>query len=145
MRWKLVTIGKPKLAFAAAGIAEYLGRLRPLLQLEWTVLKAASAEKESGRFLTASEGCRRIALDERGHLLSSRKFAEKMAEWEYDGKPVALLIGGADGLPDAVKEVADWKWALGPQTMQHELATVVALEQLYRACQIRAGTPYHRE
>jgi len=145
MRWKLITIGKPKLAFAAAGIEEYLARLRPLIQLDWTVLKAASCEKEAAAFLKASEGCRRIALDERGALLSSRRFAEKMGEWEYEAKPVALLIGGADGLPEPVKAAADWRWALGPQTMQHELATVVALEQLYRACQIRAGTPYHRE
>jgi len=146
MHWRLITIGKPKLDYAARGIEEYLKRLRPTMRCEWEVLRAGDAEKETTRFLAASEGAWRVALDERGEMLGSRDFAKQMQRWELGpAKTVAFMIGGADGLPEAVAKAADWKWSLGPQTLQHELATVVVLEQLYRACQINHGSPYHRD
>jgi 23S rRNA (pseudouridine1915-N3)-methyltransferase len=60
-------------------------------------------------------------------------------------KNIALLIGGADGHADELKNAADWTWSLGKLTLQHELALVVLLEQIYRAFTIKAGQPYHRD
>ena len=146
MHWQLVTIGKPKLDYAARGIEDYLKRLRPMIRCEWAVLRAGDAGKETTRFLAASEGAFRVALDEQGEMRTSRQFAAQLQRWELEGhKSLAFMIGGADGLPEAVRQAADWKWSLGPQTLQHELATVVVLEQLYRACQINRGSPYHRD
>ena len=60
-------------------------------------------------------------------------------------RDIALLIGGADGHTAEVRQAADWVWSLSQLTLQHELALVVLLEQLYRAYTIKAGTPYHRD
>jgi 23S rRNA (pseudouridine1915-N3)-methyltransferase len=55
------------------------------------------------------------------------------------------MVGASDGWDDAARSEADLLWALGPQTLQHELALLIALEQLYRAESILAGSPYHRD
>ena len=146
MRWRLLAIGKPRLAFARAGIDEYATRIQPFTPLEISYLKASAREAESAVLLERSSGCFRIALDERGEELSSRILAERIATWEHARhKTVALLIGGADGHTDALRGVADWRWSLSRLTLQHELALVVVLEQLYRAYTIKAGLPYHRD
>ena len=66
--------------------------------------------------------------------------------WENRSIPkCALLVGGADGWDEAMRKKADLLWSLGSLTLQHEMALLVALEQIYRACTIKAGTPYHRD
>ena len=146
MRLHILAIGKPRLAFAKAGIAEYTARLSPRGGVEITTLKSGTREHESESLLARSEGMFRVALDERGEQIPSRALAQKLAQWELRRtKAVAFLIGGADGHTDALRRAADWRWSLSPLTLQHELALVVLLEQLYRARCINAGTPYHRE
>ena len=144
MKLLLLTIGKPKLGYARDGMAEYLGRLRGAV--EWTALKNGSQVDEGERLLAASEGYFRIVLDETGKSITSRALADQWTQWENRalGK-VAFLIGGADGHGPAVKAKADWTWSLSPLTLQHELAAVVVLEQLYRAHTLRTGHPYHRD
>jgi len=96
--------------------------------------------------LDRSEGMFRVALDERGAEIGSRALAQRISEWEMTAKrDVALLIGGADGHTAEVRQAAGWVWSLSQLTLQHELALVVLLEQLYRAYTIKAGTPYHRD
>ncbi len=95
--------------------------------------------------LERSKAIFRVALDERGEQVDSRALAKKLAHWEmHAGRDVALLIGGADGFAEEVRQAAGWVWALSRLTLQHELALVVALEQLYRAYTIKTGMPYHR-
>jgi len=87
-----------------------------------------------------------IALDERGTALSSAAFAQKLAAWRDAGSgDLAFLIGGADGHAEAVRQRADFTLSLGPMTWPHLLVRGMLLEQLYRAQQILAGHPYHRE
>ena len=146
MRLHVLAIGKPRLAFAKAGVAEYLGRFPPKQPVEIEALRASSREEESKALLTRSEGMFRVVLDERGAQITSRELARKISDWELQRtKSVAFLIGGADGHTDELRSKADWRWSLSPLTLQHELALVVLLEQLYRARCINAGTPYHRE
>jgi len=96
--------------------------------------------------LAESAGHFRILLDERGKQFTSRQFAAEIQKLENRSIPrCALLVGGADGWDDATRQKADLLWALGSLTLQHELALLVALEQIYRAATIKAGTPYHRE
>jgi len=146
MRWHLFVIGKPKLDFAKLGVEEYAARLKPFASVEIECLKAGSREKESRALLDRSEGMFRVALDERGAEIGSRALAQRISEWEMTAKrDVALLIGGADGHTAEVRQAAGWVWSLSQLTLQHELALVVLLEQLYRAYTIKAGTPYHRD
>lgn len=146
MRWHIFAIGKPKLAYARAGIEEYAARLKPFVPLKIEYLKHSSTPGESAALLERSEGMFRLVLDERGEAITSRGLAKKLAGWQMRGpRDLALLVGGADGHSDELRQAAGWKWSLSPLTLQHELALVVALEQLYRACAINAGLPYHRD
>lgn len=89
---------------------------------------------------------RLVALDERGLAWTSRDFADRLAQWRDQGTAtLAFAIGGADGLGRAVIERADAVLSLGAMTWPHLLARGMLLEQLYRAQQILAGHPYHRD
>ena len=143
MNWRILTIGKPKLAYAAAGVAEYEKRLRRSADLEVVPLKA---KDESRELLARSEGSFRIALDERGKRLTTDQFVDLINRLEARGdiKSVAFLIGGADGHSEDLREAADETISVSSLTLQHELALVVLLEQIYRAYAIKRGEPYHR-
>ncbi len=87
-----------------------------------------------------------VALDERGRQCTSRAFAELLRDQQDDGRrDVAFLIGGADGLAPALRDGADKVLSLGQATWPHLLVRGLLAEQLYRAQQILAGHPYHRE
>lgn len=146
MRWRIVAVGKPRLAYARDGIEEYLSRLRNFGSVEVETVKASTQDKEGKALLEKSEGCFRLVMDERGRMFTSRAFSAELEKIElHPKKPCALIVGGADGLIPAVREKADLVWSLTTGTLQHELALVVALEQIYRACTIKAGLPYHRD
>jgi 23S rRNA (pseudouridine1915-N3)-methyltransferase len=90
------------------------------------------------------EGAVLCALDERGVQASSTVFAGWLADWRDQGRNLALVIGGADGLdPDFVGK-ADRVLSLGPMVWPHMLVRVMLAEQLYRAATILSGGPYHR-
>ena len=87
-----------------------------------------------------------VALDERGKTLSSIQLAHALAAWRDDGTAdIAFVIGGADGLDARVTQRADLVLSLGPMTWPHLMVRAMLAEQLYRAQQILAGHPYHRE
>ncbi len=146
MRWCIVAVGKSRLVYARAGISEYLARLRCFCTVDTACIKPSNPPREGTQLLSRSEGCFRLVLDERGKRLTSRAFAEEVRKIEGNPrKTCALLVGGADGLSERVIESADLLWSLSPLTLQHELALVVALEQIYRAHTILTGIPYHRD
>ena len=146
MHWRVFAIGKPRPGFAREGIEEYAKRLGLLATVTIEYLKPASGEEESEALLRRSEGMHRVALDERGEQVTSRELAARVGRWEQDRvKSVALLIGGADGHSAELRAAADWAWSLSRMTIQHELALVMALEQVYRAYAIKGGLPYHRD
>ncbi|MEM7441344.1 MAG: 23S rRNA (pseudouridine(1915)-N(3))-methyltransferase RlmH [Pseudomonadota bacterium] len=86
-----------------------------------------------------------VALDERGKVLSSPKFADHLAGWRDQGRgDICFVIGGADGIDPALRAEADLALSFGAMVWPHMLARVMLAEQLYRAMAILAGTPYHR-
>jgi len=147
MNIRVIVAGKPALGYARAGIEEYLKRLSRSGGHEWVVVRAGTSVEVSRRLLERSEGCHRVALDERGELLSTRELHRTMSGWAARGdiKTVAFLIGAADGHTGELRAQCQLVLALSPLTMQHELAQLVLLEQLYRIASIDAGSPYHRD
>ncbi len=148
MRFRVLVIGKPSLGYAKAGIAEYLPRLQRFGHCEVEFLKASGRDEEGRILMRRSEGMFRVVMDERGAQWTSRAFSEWLGRVEDEvggGGEVAFLVGGADGHSEEVRRSARQLIALGAMTMQHELALVVLLEQLYRARTLRAGLPYHRD
>jgi 23S rRNA (pseudouridine1915-N3)-methyltransferase len=86
-----------------------------------------------------------IALDERGRSQGSDAFAARIAAARDAGTPsVSLVIGGADGLSDEIRDAAGLTLAFGALTLPHQLVRVLVLEQLYRTMTILTGHPYHR-
>lgn len=147
MQIRVLVAGKPALPYAKAGVDEYLKRLSRAGGHELVILKAGNRDEVSARLLERSEGCYRVALDERGECLTTRKFAERLEALEMRGdvKSVAFLIGAADGHNEILREKCDLILTLSPFTLQHELALLVLLEQLYRVASLKSGSPYHRD
>ena len=132
--------------------ALYAGRLAPpptILELEERrrlpplALKLREAELILGAL---PSGARLVALDQRGATWTSRDLADRLAAWRDGGTPaLAFAIGAAEGLGQGVIERADAVLSLGAMTWPHLFVRSMLLEQLYRAQQILAGHPYHRE
>lgn len=146
MKWQIVAVGKPSLAYAKAGIAEYEKRLRRYATLALDVISRDGGKKKNGpQLLQMSEGALRIVLDERGRSWTTAEFAERVEDWQMEGvKRVSFLIGGADGHDEATRAAADHVISLSGFTLQHELALLVLMEQLYRVHTVLKGEPYHR-
>jgi 23S rRNA (pseudouridine1915-N3)-methyltransferase len=84
-----------------------------------------------------------VASDRAGRALDSMAWSRWLAERRLDALDLCFVIGGPRGLPQEVLDLVDERISLGPQTMAHQLARVVLLEQLFRATRILAGEPYH--
>jgi 23S rRNA (pseudouridine1915-N3)-methyltransferase len=146
MKWQILAIGKPSLRYAKAGVEEYQKRLTRYTTLELqTDWKDAGQVKNSETLLAASEGAVRIVLDERGETWTTADLVSRVEGWQMNAvKRVAILIGGADGHTPELRRSADHVIALSGFTLQHELALVVLLEQIYRVHTVLRGEPYHR-
>jgi len=146
MQVRIIVAGKPALPYAKAGVEEYLKRLARMGSYELVVIKAGSSAEVSTRLLERSQGSFRVALDERGESLGTHALADKFQALERRGeiKTLSFLLGAADGHSNELRDACDWLLALSALTLQHELALVVLLEQLYRVAALRAGAPYHR-
>ncbi len=147
MKWKVVAIGKPALAYARSGISEYAGRLKHYTSLQVQYLKdGGSVDSNARKLLAASQGCLRVVLDERGQTMTTAALVDWTRERSMEGgtKQIAVLLGGADGHADELRQRADLLLSLGRLTLQHELALLTFLEQLYRVHTVIRGEPYHR-
>jgi 23S rRNA (pseudouridine1915-N3)-methyltransferase len=136
----VVAVGKLKEAWVQEGCAEYAKRVRGKLPLELVEVKddAELVRKIPPRY-------KLWALDERGRELASEELAASLNKAMNGGEQgIALVIGGADGLPKELVGRADFVWSLGRLTLPHRLARLIVLEQLYRALSILRGEPYHR-
>lgn len=102
-------------------------------------------EAEAKRIIEAAGRDYLVALDEQGQEVSTIQLAERMQRWMGDGRDIALVIGGADGLHQDVKSRADWLWSLSRLTLPHAMVRVLLTEQLYRAWSVINNHPYHRE
>ncbi|MDD5586655.1 MAG: 23S rRNA (pseudouridine(1915)-N(3))-methyltransferase RlmH [Alphaproteobacteria bacterium] len=144
MKIHILAIGRLRGAHADL-CAEYAKRITPRVIIK--ELTAPTPEAE-GRALFAAVPPKAFVavLDEHGKDLSSRELAVKLAAWQDQGVgDLAFVIGGADGVSEAVKNGAGVTLGLGRKTWPHKLVRVMLLEQLYRAQQINSGHPYHRD
>jgi len=156
MKIRLIAVGQKMPGWVTQGYDEYAKRLPQSCRL--TLVEIApghrskssdprrAIEDESQKVLNAiPQNTRVIALDERGKQWTTLKLADEMRDWMQDGRDVALLVGGPDGLSEACKQKAEQMWSLSNLTLPHPLVRVFLAEQLYRAWSVTQGHPYHRE
>ena len=141
-RVRVLSVGKTKEAWLNAAIDEYLVRLRPNLAVdcEWVrdddALVAKSREERGAL----------VCLDERGRQLSSRDFSAFLYETlEQGGSRATFVIGGADGLPAALRDDAAARTLSLSKLTFPQMARLLLVEQLYRGVEIRRGSKYHRD
>lgn len=147
VRMRVIAAGRPASGMARLGVEEYARRLARHGGVELVYVKGAGGRAAVSRALLArSEGCFRVALDERGEQWTTAELAGWLDRLALRGdvKALAFLVGAADGHSDELRGAADAVVALSRLTLQHELALVVLLEQLYRVADLRRGGPYHR-
>lgn len=158
MNAAIVCVGRLREKYYAAAAEEYVKRLGRFGRLEIIELpdlpepaNASDAErrqvmeKEGEQILSRLRpGDRVAALCIDGPQYTSEAFARKIAENDQRGGRLAFVIGGSLGLSPAVIRRADEKISLSQMTFPHQLARVLLLEQLYRACKINAGERYHK-
>jgi 23S rRNA (pseudouridine1915-N3)-methyltransferase len=143
MKLHIVTVGKPRLPYAREGWDEYLKRLTHYHDIRVTHLPDKWAY-DASQLLHAAGSAYKVALVIEGEQLSSRQLAAFLQKRAIDGRELCLVIGGPEGLPEAVIAAADYQWSFSKLTFPHDLAMVILLEALYRASTINAGTPYHK-
>jgi 23S rRNA (pseudouridine1915-N3)-methyltransferase len=152
MRLVVIAVGRTREAPLKALWRQFANRLTPpptLVEVEERrPLPTDERRRREGRLVldAVPAGARLMVLDERGLVLDSRGFAQRLGTWAEQGVPVAAFaLGGADGHDEAVRARADLTLAFGAMTWPHQLARVMLAEQLYRAGSILAGHPYHRD
>ncbi len=148
-RLRIVAIGRDTRGPEADLVARYAERLQPRPEIvslpDGTGSPAEIKRREADailRRLTSDDLV--IALDLDGKTPDSAAFAAMLASWRESGRPLAFVIGGAEGLERRIIERADAVLSLGRLTLPHLLARAVLAEQLYRAQCILTGHPYHR-
>ena len=155
----VLCVGKLKERFYQEAAAEYVKRLGrhcklDVVELPESRLPEDPSPGEIQRALAAEAAAIReklprggavIALCIEGKPCSSVELSRRMQELAVSGKSqLTFLIGGSVGLAEDLKRQADWRLSMSPMTFPHHLARTMLLEQIYRACQIAAGTKYHK-
>ncbi len=142
MRVRLIAAGTRLPDWINDGVAEYAKRLGRGLKFELIEIPAGKAADRMLRAIGPRDFV--VALAVTGRALTTPELSQWLAARLADGRDLALLIGGPDGLEAAVAARADFRWSLSPLTWPHGLARVMVTEQLYRAHSLLQGHPYHR-
>lgn len=155
MQISLLAAGTRLPAWINQGFNDYAARLPPECRLTLKEIPLGASRRggdsvkaiaeEGARMLAAiPERAHVVALEVKGRAFSTEELAATLNRWLQDGRDLALLIGGPDGLASACVERAETRWSLSPLTLPHGLVRVVVAEQLYRAWTILQHHPYHR-
>ena len=138
-------IGRLKRGPETELVERYTKRLKRLKTTVRELPERASKEQEGDALLAAIPAASfLLALDERGEDMPSVKFARLLDDQLDQGRDLAFVIGGADGLSDGLRERANTLLRFGRMTWPHQIVRGLLFEQIYRAETILLGHPYHR-
>lgn len=159
MKLRIISIGHKMPNWVETACSEYTKRMPREAIVEIVEIKPEkraagnSTENiqliEAKRILEAVGRDYLIALDEHGNEVTTLQLAKRFSSWvagsTSNGRDIALVIGGADGLHGSIKQKADWLWGLSKLTLPHAMVRIILSEQLYRAYSVTQNHPYHRE
>jgi 23S rRNA (pseudouridine1915-N3)-methyltransferase len=157
MTIKLLCVGKVREKYLRQAIDDYLTRIRHYIPIDYTEIKAEKRKKTEPDELVKQRECEKIrkmlpsqgiviALDERGKQHSSTEFSQMISQYQVRGdvKTLTFVTGGATGFSKKFLNQAGSVLSLSKMTFPHQLCRLILVEQLYRACTILAGEPYHK-
>ncbi len=147
MKVVIAAMGRAKEPELRALLDDYYGRIKRYADFEEVELRDERADRAAQGFdrVLAPHGARAelVTLEIDAKPLSSEAFAARVGDAMARAVVPVFALGGADGLPEAVRARARWRLSFGPMTLPHRLARLVLAEQLYRAFSILKGEPYH--
>jgi 23S rRNA (pseudouridine1915-N3)-methyltransferase len=152
----ILAVGNKMPSWITEGFNEYAKRMPREAKIELVEIKPEprSSGKTATQIMEAEAqriravlpaGALCIALDEHGATPTTKQLTQQMQDWMQQGRDVAFIIGGADGLHESIKHKAQQLMALSAFTLPHGMVRVLLAEQLYRAHSLMHNHPYHRE
>jgi len=155
MRISLIAVGNKMPAWVEQGYQEYARRMPADCNLQLVEIAAGKrgksadiariTQQEGEKMLAAApKGARIVTLEVTGRAWTTEVLSTELDSWLHDGRDVALLVGGPEGLASACVAKAEQRWSLSNLTLPHPLVRIVVAEQLYRAWSILQNHPYHR-
>jgi 23S rRNA (pseudouridine1915-N3)-methyltransferase len=155
MKLQVIAVGHKMPDWIVAGFNEYAKRMPPELRIDLREIKPE--QRSAGRTAASVMAAEKerieaalprqvtlVALDEHGRDWSTMQLAQALPDWQREGRDVAFVIGGADGLDPALKARAALLLRVSSLTLPHGMVRVLLAEQLYRAWSITQNHPYHR-
>lgn len=154
MKITVIAVGLKMAAWSSEASEDYLHRFPSDWKVELKTVKAEDRNTKSIPKVMEAEAERIrasiprdaiiVIMDERGHDLTSQKLAQQINKWGNQGRPIAFIIGGADGIDPNLKAECSYMLRLSSLTLPHAMARVLLLEQLYRSWSLLHNHPYHR-
>ncbi len=155
MHIRLIAVGDRQPSWVDTAFENYVQRLPRQWQFRVDLIATARRSRNSAADAAkAAEGQKVLAkiraaecvvvLDECGKEFSSQEFAARLADWQADGRDLAFVIGGPDGVSQQCMDRAELRWSVSRLSLPHGLARVLFAEQLYRVWSLSTGHPYHR-
>ena len=134
--------GKPHQPWLQEITSEYEKRLKKPFQIKWEFYEEEKLLKKLSNWPFSGNDFV-ILTDERGENLSSPAFAKTLEKAQISSKNIIILIGGAYGFPEEIRQKSDLIWSFSNLVFPHQIARLIVAEQIYRAQEILAGSPYH--
>lgn len=156
MKTKLLVVGKTNDKNITKGIDDYVGRVKhympfgieviPELKNTKSLTQSNQKEMEAEQILKRLQPSDTVVLlDEHGKEYRSIEFARWIEKLQQTARSLVFIIGGPYGFADSVYERSDAKLSLSKMTFSHQMIRLLFVEQIYRACTIIKGEPYHHE
>ena len=151
MKLTVICVGRALPGQLQDVVNDYEQRLKPFAEFDWRLVKPAtlanaqqSLQAESGKILALLQPSDNvILLDERGTQQTNTGFARTFETLLAQQGRLVLIIGGAYGVSDEVRQRADFVWSLSKLVLPHELVRVILSEQIYRTFMVLQSHPYH--
>jgi 23S rRNA (pseudouridine1915-N3)-methyltransferase len=152
---RIIAVGTKMPAWVNTAVDDYSSRMPTEFALQWKEVKAEvrSSSGTSAQWMAKEaqkisehipQPCHRVLLDEKGKDQTTAQLSARLSVWRDQALPVAILIGGPDGIAPELKQTAHESIRLSSLTLPHPMVRVLLAEQLYRAWSILANHPYHR-
>ena len=149
---KIIAIGKKHEKWVSNGIELFEKRLKKPFNLGWDILphsnfaEEKAREEETQRILAKIKPSDFvILLDERGKNISSPELAEMLSNGFVNSQNFVIVIGGAFGVSEELRQLANFVWSLSKLVFPHQIVRLILVEQIYRAQEISSGGKYHHE